>query len=84
MKRVGNLMERIAHPDNLREAYLRAARGKHTRPTVRAFAANLDCHLSMMRRELLAGTFRFGDYHHFTVYEPKRREIYAAAFPVRS
>lgn len=83
MKRAGNLMERIAHPDNLREAYLRAARGKHTRPAVRAFATNLDHHLSLMRRELLAGTFRFGDYHHFTVYEPKRREIYAAAFPVR-
>ena len=83
MRRVGNLMERIAHPDNLREAYLRAARGKSTRPAVRNFAAELNSNLKRMRCQLLDGTFTFGDYHYFTVYEPKRRDIYAAAFPVR-
>ena len=36
-----------------------------------------------MRRELLDGTFSFGNYDHFVVYEPKRREIYAASFPER-
>ena len=83
MKRVGNLMERIAHPDNLREAFLRAARGKSTRPSVRAFRANLDENLSLMHRQLLDGTFRYGDYRFFTVYDPKRREICAASFPER-
>lgn len=84
MKRVGgNLMEKIAHPDNLREAYLRAAQGKSTRPSVRTFSANLDTNLSLMRRQLLSGSFRFGDYRFFTVYDPKRREICAASFPER-
>ena len=76
-------MERIAHPDNLREAYLRAARGKSTRPAVLAFAANLSDNLSDMHHELLDGSFEFGDYHTFTVYEPKRRVIHAASFRVR-
>lgn len=83
MKRVGNLMERIAHPDNLREAYLRAARGKRTRTAVRAFAAELDNNLLAMSNELLSGIFKFGDYDTFTVYEPKRRVIHAASFRVR-
>ena len=83
MKRAGNLMERIAHPDNLREAYLRAARGKSTRPAVRAFARDLDNNLSVMHHELLNGSFEFGDYDTFTVYEPKRRVIHAASFRVR-
>lgn len=83
MKRVGHLMEQIAHPDNLREAFLRAARGKSTRPSVRAFRANLDENLMQMHHQLLDCTFRFGDYRFFTVYDPKRREICAASFPER-
>lgn len=83
MKRVGNLMEKIARPDNLREAYLRAARGKTTRQSVRTFSANLDNNLSMMRQQLLEGSFRFGDYRFFTIYDPKQREICAASFPER-
>lgn len=83
MKRVGHLMECIAHPDNLREAFLRAARGKSTRLSVSAFRADLDKNLSLMRSQLLDGSFRFGDYRFFTVYDPKRREICAASFPER-
>ena len=76
-------MERIAHPDNLREAFLRAARGKNDRPAVRAFRASLDENLMLMHHQLLDGTFCFGDYRFFTVYDPKRREICAASFPER-
>ena len=83
MKRVGHLMERIANHDNLREAFLRASRGKQHRQVVQQFRARLDSNLSLMRQQLLDGTFRFGDYQFFTVYDPKRREICAAAFPER-
>ncbi len=83
MKRVGHLMERIAHPDNLREAFLRAARGKQCRPAVRQFRAKFYANIVQMRHELLDGSFRFGNYHFFTVFDPKRREICAAAFPER-
>ena len=36
-----------------------------------------------MHRQLLDGSFRFGDYRFFTIYDPKRREICAASFPER-
>ena len=36
-----------------------------------------------MHHQLLDGTFRFGNYRFFTVYDPKRREICAASFPER-
>lgn len=36
-----------------------------------------------MSLQLLDGSFRFGQYHFFTVYDPKRRTICAASFPER-
>ena len=83
MKRVGNLIERIAAPDALREAYLRAARGKRGQYPVYAFAANLDGELMRIRAGLLSGTWRWGPYHRFRVYDPKERVICAAPFPDR-
>lgn len=83
MKRVGNLMERIASMDNLQEAFLRAARGKNHRSAVIQFRQNLDSNLLTMRRQLLNGTFQFGKAHYFTIYDPKKRTICAASFPER-
>jgi hypothetical protein len=36
-----------------------------------------------MSKQLLDGTFIFGHYHFFTVYDPKKRIICAASFPER-
>lgn len=83
MKRVGNLLERIASIDNLHEAFLRAVRGKAAKQEVLTFRQNLDGRLLTMQRQLLDGTFRFGRYHFFTVYDPKRRTICAASFEER-
>lgn len=83
MKRVGNLMERIASMDNLQEAFLRAARGKNHRAAVIQFRQNLDSNLLTMRSQLLDGTFQFGKYRLFTIYDPKKRTICAASFPER-
>lgn len=83
MKRVGNLMERIASTDNLQEAFLRASRGKAHRAAVRLFRQNLDSNLLRMQCQLLDGTYRFGKAFFFTIYDPKKRTICAASFPDR-
>ena len=83
MKRIGNLIEHIAAPDTLREAYLRASRGKRHQPAARAFAANLDAELARIREGLLSAAWNWGPYHRFRVYDPKERIICAAPFPDR-
>jgi hypothetical protein len=47
MKRVGHLLERIAEPENLCEAFLRASRAKSAKPDVLAFRENLASHLAV-------------------------------------
>ena len=42
MKRAGNLYGRIAEPENLRQAFLKAIRGKRGKAEVIAYTANLD------------------------------------------
>ena len=83
MKRIGNLIEHIASPDTLREAWLRAARGKRHQYAVRAFAANPDEELMHIREGLLSATWSWGPYHRFRVYDPKERLICAAPFADR-
>ena len=83
VKRVGNLMPRIASLDNLYEAFPRAARGKQCKRAVVDFRNRLDENLLRMQGELLDGSFRFGNYQFFTVWDPKRRTICAASFPER-
>lgn len=72
VKRVGNLMPRIAETENLREAFLRSARGKSDKHVVMEFRDHLDENLERIRNQLLDGTYQFGDYHFFTIYDPKK------------
>lgn len=83
MKRAGNLMERIADPDNLRLAFCKAAKGKEGKLEVQRFRLHLDKNLSALRNGLLDGTVELGRYHYFTIYDPKQRLICAASFPER-
>lgn len=83
VKRVGNLMARIADRENLNEAFLRAAKAKRGKQAVVDFRRNLDENLLRMREQLLDGSFRFGQYHFFTIHDPKTRSICAASFPER-
>ncbi len=83
VKRVGNLMTRIADPENLREAFLRASQGKSGKKSVMEFRCHLEENLSEMRRQLLDGSLKFGHYHFFTIYDPKQRTICAASFQER-
>jgi retron-type reverse transcriptase len=83
MKRAGQLMAAIAEPENLRQAFLKAARGKRGKADCRAFGARLDENLATLRVELLSGQVRVGDYHQFKIFDPKERTICAADFRQR-
>ena len=83
MKRVGNLTQRIADMENLREAFLRAARGKSGKREVVLFREDFDNNLVKLHQALSNGCYAFGKYHYFQVYDPKQRTICAAAFDER-
>jgi len=76
-------LEQIADPDNLREAFLRAAKGKGARADVRRFRENLDTELAALRAEILAEAVRVGQFTAFTIFEPKERRIHAPCFRER-
>ena len=80
VKRVGHLMEQICRSDNLSEAFLRAAKGKSCKREVRLFRQDLSLELASMARDLSDGSYRFAPYREFTIYDPKKRQICAAAF----
>lgn len=75
-------MPRIASLENLHEAFLRTARGKETKHSVIVFRQHLDENLLQMQRELLDGTFGYGNRHRFKVYDPKEREICGPSFRI--
>lgn len=76
-------MPEIACLENLHEAFLRAAKGKAGKVSVRDFREHLDENLLNIQQKLLQGDYSFGRYHFFTIYDPKKRIICAASFPDR-
>lgn len=76
-------MEQIAESDNLRLAFYKAAKGRQTNEDVIAYRKQLDRHLGALRNQLLTGSVPVGQYHYFTVYDPKERVICAASFHER-
>lgn len=83
MKRVGQLYEQIAEPENLRLAFLKSVRGKRSKSEVVSYTTHLSENLNLLREQLLARQVDAGHYHFFKVFEPKERSICAAAFPER-
>ncbi|MBZ0242014.1 MAG: RNA-directed DNA polymerase [Bacteroidales bacterium] len=83
MKRTGNLYESICDPDNLRLAWVKAKKGKEAKQEVYKYGKNLQQNLLDIREQLITGNMEIGNYHFFTIYEPKERLICAASFPER-
>jgi retron-type reverse transcriptase len=81
MKTYKNLYPLIYAFDNLYRAYVKARRGKRYQAEVLKFTMGLEDNLLGLYRELQGGTYTTGEYHYFTVYEPKKREV--AALPFR-
>lgn len=76
-------MERIADPENLREAFLRAARGKAGKAEVIEYRSGLEENLKSLRRQLLDGSVPVGGYRQFVIHDPKERLITVAPFSQR-
>lgn len=83
MKRGGYLMESVADLDNLYLAYYKAGLGKHGKFEVIKFSMHLDENFQKLRHQLLSNSFQVGNYHYFTIFDPKKRLICAASFPER-
>ncbi len=83
MKRVGNLYWKIAEIENLELAFWKAQRGKSGKNEVKKFRENLHDNLLAIRNEFLTGNVTLGNYHYFTIYDPKERIICAADFRER-
>lgn len=83
MKRVGYLVEKIADTDNLLLAYYKAKRGKQHKKEVVRFADNLYYNIAKLQNEIITGNVSVGKYHQFTITDPKKRNVYAAAFDER-
>ncbi len=83
MKRRGYVIEEICEMDNLRLAYWKAKRGKSAKQEVVRYTQDLQAHLLELRDLLLQGKIPPIDYHYFTVFDPKERQICATVFHQR-
>jgi RNA-directed DNA polymerase len=83
MKRVGNLIEEIASYDNLYVAFCKASKSKRNKVEVLKYESNLDINIQLLQEQILSGNIDIGNYHYFTIYDPKERVICAASFPER-
>ena len=80
MKRIGHLFELVFTPEALHQAWLDASHGKRSKRATLEFSRCLASNLDALNCELQSGSYKPQPYIKFTVYEPKRRTIYAPAF----
>lgn len=83
MKRAVNLYDDIYELNNLYLAYYKASKGKRSKNDVIRFSKSLDKNLLSIQSQLIKRDVKLGDYHYFTINDPKRRLICAASFPER-
>ncbi len=83
MKRQGKLIDSVADMENLYLAYYKAQRGKLMKPSVLGYSKNLEENLKLLQKQIVEQTVEIGNYHYFTIYDPKKRTICASPFPQR-
>lgn len=82
-KKYRNLYEQITDWNNLLAAYRQTARGKRKTWGYLEFKEYDKANLRQLQQELIDGTYKVGEYRHFTIYEPKPRQISALEFKDR-
>lgn len=82
-KKYKHLYDTISHPDNIRAAYLAAAKGKRSSWGYLNFKEYAEANLLRLERELAEETWHPKPLRQFTIYEPKARLISAPAFADR-
>jgi len=81
MKRFNNLFEKIVTFKNLNEASKKAFMGnKKYTVSGQSFYFNLEKELISLEKELSSEEYQPGPYYHFSIYDPKYRDICAASF----
>jgi RNA-directed DNA polymerase len=83
VKRLAITLPDVAARSNLALATWKAARGKHQRPGVAAFLADLDGRLATLAHSILNGSAPQAQVRQFVIHDPKRRLITAACFADR-
>lgn len=78
MRSFRNLFPEITSYENIFLAYQKAIRSKRFKSEILEFSFNLERNLQDLQEELIAGTYRHGDYRTFIVRDPKERVIKAA------
>ncbi len=64
---------------NLLASFLEFRKGKKAKSDVAEFSALLTAHIVRLYDDLASGAYRHGSYTHFTVSDPKRRDIHKAS-----
>ena len=77
------MFEQIISFKNLLNAYRKAAKVKKNRLYVQEYDYNLEFNLLTLQKQLRNGTYQWGEYKNFYVYDPKKRFIAAAPFENR-
>lgn len=83
MRRTGDLIFKIAEPENLQWAFFKASRQKQMNQEVVRFRKDLFGNLKKLRNDIQRGDVNVGNYRQFEIYEPKKRQIVAASFSER-
>lgn len=76
----GCIYEKIFQFDNLLTAAYQCRSGKVYKRSTLEFFDNLEENIVALQNDLIWGTYIAAPYHHFWVYEPKRRLISAPSF----
>lgn len=74
-KTIKNLFDKKLKFENLVSAHYRASRGKQLKREVILFEMDLETNVIKMLNEIKSGTYKFGSYRTFIIYEPKERII---------
>jgi retron-type reverse transcriptase len=80
MKRVDDIFSRIVTMENLHYAAYRVLRGKRGQIQAGNFFYDLEGSLLALKRDLIQGSYRTGEYRAFWISDPKPRLISAAPF----
>lgn len=83
MKTKKYLFNQICDYKNLRLAYYKASKRKHTSNSYLYFRNSCDERLTFIYNQLISETFGVGNYRQFTITDPKERIITAAPFEER-
>ncbi|MBE0505902.1 MAG: Retron-type reverse transcriptase [Marinospirillum sp.] len=79
-KRYRNLISMVTCPENIRDAYRKASKGRRSSSGYLNFKEYEAFNLAKIRKEITDGSYRPGRHRRFYVYEPKQRLISALPF----